>query len=101
MVMNFPLPKEENFGHRTDYLVSIRISLRLIFTTKYKNVTHFGTLSTILHLTTAIITEENYKYYHQGVEPVDRRWPYNAQSLAQTPATTCAIRGEGVSPDFP
>jgi len=45
MVMNFPLHKEENFGHRTDYLVSISISLRLIFTTKYENVTHFGTLS--------------------------------------------------------
>jgi hypothetical protein len=44
-VMNFPLHKEENFGHRTDYLVSTSISLQLIFTTKYENETHFGTSS--------------------------------------------------------
>jgi len=72
MVMNFPLHKEENFGHRTHYLVSTRISLELIFTTKYENATHFGTSSTILHLTTAIITKENCKYCHHGVDRVDK-----------------------------
>jgi hypothetical protein len=45
MVKNFLLHKEENLGHRTEYLVSTRISLELIFTTKYKNTTHFGTSS--------------------------------------------------------
>jgi hypothetical protein len=45
MVMNFPLHKEENFGHRTDYLVSTRISLQLIFITKYETAPHFGTSS--------------------------------------------------------
>ena len=43
MVMNFPLHKEENFGHRTDYLLWTRITLQLIFTNKYENATHFGT----------------------------------------------------------
>jgi len=43
MVTNFPLHKEENFGHRTDYLLSTSIFLDLIFTTKYENATHFGT----------------------------------------------------------
>jgi hypothetical protein len=54
---------------------------------------------TVLHLTSAIITKENYKYCHRSVDRVDRCWPYNAQSLAQTPATSCQVRGEGVSPN--
>jgi hypothetical protein len=74
MAMNFPLHKEENFGHRTDYLVSTRISLELIFTAKYGNSTHFGTSSTILYLTTVIIRKDNYKYCHHGVDRVDKCW---------------------------
>jgi hypothetical protein len=45
MIMNFLLHKEENFGHRADYLVSTRISLELKFITKYENASHFGTSS--------------------------------------------------------
>jgi hypothetical protein len=56
---------------------------------------------TILHLTTATRKKERYKYCHHGVDRVNKYWPYNTQSLTQTPATSCEIRGEGVSLDSP